>query len=115
MRTLRIVAFITILAVALPFAVLLRPAHADTDGAAICKNNSEFMRVVAVERDKGLKLIEAIRRAHNMLMQGHIQIEQYPITIAIIHDVYNNPKRTPVGLAKQHEVECLKAYGIVGI
>jgi len=115
MRTLRLSAFILLGVLVLLPAVLLRPVRADIGPQVMCQQTGEFMEVVAKERDKGLKLIGALDRIQAMLAGGGVSLEYFPLSVAIIQEVYRSPKKTPVQLRKEYETGCLKHYGIVEI
>ena len=112
MKTFRISILIILGAIVLPFAVVLRSYGAGVDPVSACEESRNITVAVAGARDRGMDILEAIEKANLLRMEGAFPLDQYPLLIAIIHDVYANLDKTPEELGGEVYKLCLKAKGI---
>lgn len=113
MRSLRISVLVVLLAILLPFAVILRSYGSPTDHAKNCDNGATWYEGIGKDRDGGLKLHEALKAVSNMVAAGRVTVDMYPWVIAVIADVYAHPEMTPAKMRDKYRKDCYRHHGIV--
>ena len=114
MRTLRISGLVVLAALMLPFAVILR-SNATPADVAKCDNGSSWYEGIGKDRDKGLKLHDALRAVQNMVLAKKVPTEMYEWLIYVVADVYANPQLKPTEMAVKYKRECYAHFGITQI